>query len=179
MSIATRTGDDGTTGLLFGRRVLKTDARVVANGALDELNAALGVARAFSRDSLVQSALLSVQKHLVNAMGEIAVLPEDLARYRAGAFEPLSPESVAELDRAVAELEGRAGLSFRHWATPGATQESAFLDLARTVCRRAEREVIALRLSGAELNPLLVPFLNRLSDVCWLAARATETAAGV
>lgn len=179
MSIATKTGDDGTTALLFGRRVSKTDRRIATNGALDELNAALGLARAHAREELVQAPLLAAQKELVNAMGEIAVLPEDRARYREKGFTPLSEKSVEDLDRLIAELEERHVISFRHWATPGATVESAFLDVARTVSRRAEREVIALAETGAELNPVLVRFLNRLSDACWLLARYVETKAGV
>jgi cob(I)alamin adenosyltransferase len=179
MSIATKTGDDGTTSLLFGRRVSKTDPRIATNGALDELNAALGLARAHAREELVQAPLLAAQKELVNAMGEIAVLPEDRARYREKGFTPLSQRSVEDLDRLIAELEERHVISFRHWATPGATVESAFLDVARTVCRRAEREVVALAGTGAELNPVLVRFLNRLSDACWLLARYVETKAGV
>jgi cob(I)alamin adenosyltransferase len=179
MSIATKTGDDGTTSLLFGKRVSKTDRRIATNGALDELNAALGLARAHAREELVQAPLLAAQKELVNAMGEIAVLPEDRARYREKGFTPLSEKSVEDLDRLIAELEARHVISFRHWATPGATIESAFLDMARTVCRRAEREVVALAGTGAELNPVLVRFLNRLSDACWLLARYVETKAGV
>jgi cob(I)alamin adenosyltransferase len=179
MSIATKTGDDGTTALLFGRRVPKTDRRIATNGALDELNAALGLARAHAREELVQAPLLAAQKELVNAMGEIAVLPEDRARYREKGFTPLTEASVAALDRLIAELEERHVISFRHWATPGATVESAFLDVARTVCRRAEREVVALAETGAELNPVLLRFLNRLSDACWLLARYVETKAGV
>ncbi|HEV7401534.1 MAG TPA: cob(I)yrinic acid a,c-diamide adenosyltransferase [Chthoniobacteraceae bacterium] len=179
MSIATRTGDDGTTALLFGRRVPKTDRRIATNGALDELNAALGLARAHAHEELVQAPLLAAQKELVNAMGEIAVLPEDRPRYREKGFTPLAEKSVEELDRLIAELEERHVISFRHWATPGATVESAFLDVARTVCRRAEREVLALAETGAELNPVLLRFLNRLSDACWLLARYVETKAGV
>jgi cob(I)alamin adenosyltransferase len=179
MSIATKTGDDGTTALLFGRRVSKTDRRIATNGALDELNAALGLARAHAREELVQAPLLAAQKELVNAMGEIAVLPEDRARFREKGFTPLSEKCVEDLDRLIAELEERHVISFRHWATPGATVESAFLDLARTVCRRAEREVVALAETGAELNPVLLRFLNRLSDACWLLARYVETKAGV
>lgn len=178
MSIATKTGDDGTTALLFGRRVPKTDPRIVTNGALDELNAALGLARAHAREELVQAPLLSAQKELVNAMGEIAVLPEDRARYLEKGFTPLSATSVEALDRLIAELEERHVISYRHWATPGATVESAFLEMARTVCRRAEREAVALAATGAELNPVLLRFLNRLSDACWLLARFVETKVG-
>ena len=177
MSIATRTGDDGTTALMYGRRVPKSDRRIAANGALDELNAALGLARAHATEELIRAALFDAQKALVNAMGEIAVFPEDRARY-AKAHEPLAESSVEALDRLVAELEEKHVISYRHWATPGATVPSAFLDHARTVCRRAEREVVALREADVEINPVLMRFLNRLSDACWLLARFVETKAG-
>jgi len=179
MSIATRTGDDGTTALLFNHRVPKNHPRIAANGALDELNAALGVARAWTGDTITQSAILAVQKHLVHAMGEIAVLPEDRERYVAQGFVPLSGECVRELDAVVSDLETNHQISYRHWATPGATRESAFLDVARTVCRRAEREILTAAAALVEPNPLLLPFLNRLSDVLWLLARHVETQAGV
>src|SRR3954469_14104500 len=130
MSIATKTGDDGTTALMFGRRISKTHPRIATNGALDELNAALGVARAFAQDTLVRETLIKVQQELVNLMGEIAVLPEDRERYLGAGFRLLDPEIVAKLDRVVADLEQNRQISYKHWATPGATRESAFLDVA-------------------------------------------------
>src|SRR4051812_14653970 len=115
MSIATRTGDDGTTGLLFNHRVSKTHPRIAANGALDELNAALGLARAWVGDPLAHSTLLTAQKHLVHAMGEIAVLPEDQDRYVAQGFQPLAPDCVRELDIVISQLEEGGQISYCHW----------------------------------------------------------------
>src|SRR4051812_25051410 len=86
MSIATKTGDDGTTAVMYGRRLSKTDPRIAANGAVDELNAALGTVRAFSGDPAVNEPILVIQKELVLLMGELAVLPEDRDRYRAGGY---------------------------------------------------------------------------------------------
>jgi cob(I)alamin adenosyltransferase len=170
MSIATRTGDDGTTGLLYGRRVSKTDPHIEACGAVDELNAALGLARAHAGRPLVQDELLAVQKQLIALMGELVVLPEDLARYRADKLPKLEESALAKLDALVAWLE-EMKISFEGWATPGANVAAATLDVARTVCRRAERRVLELDGEGG----LPVRYLNRLSDVLWLLARYSES----
>ena len=137
MSIATKTGDDGTTALLFGRRVAKTDPRIAANGAVDELNAALGMVRATVAEPFVTDAVLAIQKELVLLMGELAVLPEDRERYAAGGFHFVEKAMVDSLTARVDDLEKNHHISYHGWATPGATLGSAALDLARTVCRRA------------------------------------------
>ncbi len=180
MSIATQTGDNGTTALLFGRRVPKTDARIFANGAVDELNAALGLARASLKgsegDPFITAQLFAIQKELVTLMGEIAVNPEDRDRHGQAGFGKITPEAVDRLTAAITDLEKNHRISFRHWATPGETPASAALDLARTVCRRAERETVVVRDAGdPEFNPEILRYLNRLSDLCWLWARWIET----
>jgi len=177
MSIATKTGDDGTTGLMYGRRVAKTHPRVEACGAVDELNAALGMARAAATEKFVSDNLYWIQKSLVDVMGEIGVLPEDLPRYVQGGFLLVTPELTAKLDTLVKEIESQ-NVSFKSWATPGATPSSAALDLARTICRRAERRVCAMREAGDLPNADVVIYLNRLSDLLWLFARWAETKAG-
>lgn len=177
MSIATKTGDDGTTALMFGRRVPKTDPRIRANGAVDELNAALGVARAQAGDALVAEAVLTIQKELVILMGELAVAEEDRARYEKGGFHFVEAAMVDRLTARIDDLEKNHRIRYEGWATPGATVASAALDVARTVCRRAEREVAALRESGAAVNAEIFRYLNRLSDLCWLWARWIETRA--
>jgi cob(I)alamin adenosyltransferase len=174
MSIATKTGDDGTTGLMFGRRVPKTHPRVEACGTVDELNAALGMARATATEKFVSENLFWIQKSLVDVMGEIGVLPEDLPRYVKGGYSLVTPEMTAKLDVLVKEIESQ-NVSFKGWATPGATVNSAALDMARTICRRAERRVCALRESGELSNAEIVIYLNRLSDLLWLFARWVET----
>jgi cob(I)alamin adenosyltransferase len=179
MSIATKTGDDGTTAVMFGRRVLKTHPRVVACGSVDELNAALGLARAFAEIESVAEAILQTQKELVSLMGELAVFTEDRERYASGGYATLSAEAVERLTALIDYLEQHEKISYRHWATPGATRASAFFDHARTVCRRAEREVVALRETGEPVNPEAIRYLNRLSDLCWLYALLIETKAGV
>ena len=178
MSIATRTGDDGTTGLMYKRRVPKTHPRIEANGAIDELNAALGVARAGTADEWLRGELFLTQKQLVDVMGELATAPDDLARYARDGFTLITPTMTVRLDELVKHLEAQK-ISFKGWATPGATALAAALDLARTACRRAERRTCAIREAGEPVNAEIVIYLNRLSDVLWLLARWVETQAGV
>jgi cob(I)alamin adenosyltransferase len=174
MSIVTKTGDAGTTALMYGRRVPKNHPRVEAYGAVDELNAALGLARATATDKFVSENVLAIQKNLVTVMGELAVLPEDLPRYAKDGFGLVTAEMTAQLEKLVKEIEAQ-NVSFKGWATPGATQNSAALDLARTICRRAERRVCDLNETGELKNPEIIIFLNRLSDLLWLFARWEET----
>jgi cob(I)alamin adenosyltransferase len=175
MSIATKTGDQGTTALMYGRRVPKTDLRVEAYGSVDELSSALGLARALVDLPFVGTPIFAIQKQLVMLMGELAVANEDRERYARGGFESVSASMVDGLTALIDELEQKHHLSFDHWATPGATPGSAALDVARTVCRRAERRVIDLQDHGTEVNPEIIRYLNRLSDLCWLYARYLET----
>ena len=174
MSIATKTGDSGTTGLMFGRRVPKNHPRVEACGAVDELNAALGMARATATEDFVARNLPVIQKDLIVLMGELGVLPEDLPRYVKDGYSLVAPAMTAKLDALVKEIESQ-NVTFKGWATPGATLHSAALDVARTVCRRAERRVCGLKESGSPVNAEIVIYLNRLSDLLWLFARWVET----
>jgi cob(I)alamin adenosyltransferase len=169
MSIVTRTGDDGTTGLMYGRRVPKAHPRIAACGAVDELNAALGLARAAASQSLVRDALLPIQKELVGLMGELATLDEDMPRYIKDGYAMISAECVVRLDDLAKKLEAETP-PFKDWVMPGASPASAALDFARTVCRRAERHVCGLEVHNAQI----VIYLNRLSDVLWLMARWIE-----
>ncbi len=164
---------------MFGRRVMKTDPRIVANGACDELNAALGMVRAFCEDAFVTDHLFAVQKELVTLMGEIGTAAEDHERYVVAGFTLVDTAMVDRLTARIDELEKSYQISFKHWATPGATRESATLDVARTVCRRTERAVIEMGTANPKVNPEIVRYLNRLSDLCWLYARFVETRAGV
>jgi cob(I)alamin adenosyltransferase len=174
MSIVTKTGDAGTTALMYGRRVPKSHPRVEACGAVDELNAALGLARATATENFAGENLLAIQKDLIALMGEIGVLPEDLPRYVKDGFSPVTPGMTAKLETLVMEIEAQ-NVSFKGWATPGATQSSTALDVARTVCRRAERRVCALQAAGELKNGEIIVYLNRLSDLLWLFARWVES----
>jgi cob(I)alamin adenosyltransferase len=174
MSIATKTGDNGTTGLMYNRRVSKCHPRVEAYGSVDELNAALGLARATAAFPFVSERLLAIQKDLVILMGELATQVEDLPRYLKGGFSIVTPELTLKLDVIVTEIEAQ-NVSFKGWATPGENINSAALDVARTTCRRAERRVCALQEIGQLENAEIIIFLNRLSDALWLLSRWVET----
>lgn len=158
---------------MYGHRVPKNNPRVEACGSLDELNAALGLARATSTEPFVRDNLFWIQKSLVDVMGEVGVLAQDLDRYEKAGFTLVKPELTAKLDVLVKEIEAQ-NVSFKHWATPGENPSSATLDVARTVCRRAERRVFDLHEAGELANAEILIFLNRLSDLLWLFARWTE-----
>jgi cob(I)alamin adenosyltransferase len=174
MSIATKTGDNGTTALMYGRRVPKNHPRVETYGTVDELNAALGLARATAEHDFVRANLLAVQKDLIVLMGELCVQPEDLNRYTTDGYFLVTPDMTAKLDTLVKEIEAQ-NISFKGWATPGGTASSATLDVARTICRRAERRVCELKFTGEVRNMEIILYLNRLSDLLWLFARWVET----
>jgi cob(I)alamin adenosyltransferase len=177
LSIATKTGDEGETSLMYGRRVPKTHDRVDAYGCVDELNSALGLARALAKDSFLAEQILAVQKELVVVMGELATAGEDLDRYLKDGFQLTDGAMTDRLTGVVDDLEARLG-KFKHWSVPGETIDSAALDLARTVCRRAERRVAALMAADGNFNREILRYLNRLSDLCWLLARYAEQLPG-
>jgi cob(I)alamin adenosyltransferase len=174
MSIATKAGDAGTTGLMYNHRVSKCHPRIEACGTVDELNAAIGAARAAVAHRFVSDHLFATQKELVALMGELATLPEDMQRYIKDGFPVLQSAMTSRLDAIVKEIESQS-VSFKDWATPGATAGSAALDVARTTCRRAERRVCALHDAGELQNRDILIYLNRLSDVLWLMARWVES----
>lgn len=173
MSIATKTGDAGETALMYGRRVSKSDARVDTYGCVDELNAALGMARVTAGSGFIAEQLLSIQKELIALMGELATAPEDLARY-ARDYGITSTAMVDRLTAVIDDLEKDKLLHYKGWAIPGSTLVSATLDVARTTCRRAERRVALLAELQPNVNPEILRYLNRLSDLCWLLARYAE-----
>ena len=158
---------------MYGRRVSKNHPRVEACGSVDELNAALGLARATAGHVFVRENLPAFQKDLIVLMGELCVQPEDLARYAKDGYSFVAPEMTAKLDALIREIESRnAGL--KGWATPGGTANGAALDMARTICRRAERRVCALKEMGELRNAGIIVYLNRLGDLLWLFARWVE-----
>ncbi|PTX92502.1 cob(I)yrinic acid a,c-diamide adenosyltransferase [Opitutus sp. ER46] len=177
MSIVTRTGDDGTSGLLYGQRVPKDHPQIETVGAFDELNAAIGMIKPLlgesARDQEIRTQLIQVQKNLIALMGEVVCAEADAARYAASKFEKIAATDVQRLDTAAAALEAR-GLKFDGWATPGANARAASFDLARSVARRAERRLTSLPAHGRSVRPELQRFVNRLSDLLWLLAREAE-----
>ncbi|HLX71386.1 MAG TPA: cob(I)yrinic acid a,c-diamide adenosyltransferase [Verrucomicrobiae bacterium] len=172
MSIVTKTGDSGTTSLMYGRRVPKTHPRVEAYGAVDELNAALGLARATAIQEFVRDNLLRIQNELVVLMGELATAPEDLPRYLKDGFAQLAADKTARLEEVINQIEPK--ISLKDWAMPGDTVLGAALDSARVACRGAERRACALQEAGQLSNGEIIVYLNRLSDLLWLLARFVE-----
>lgn len=172
-TIATRTGDAGETSLLYGKRVPKTHPQIECAGQFDELSSALGMARALASDAWRRDQLLAAQKDLINLMGEVAVPESELDRWQRSPLPKVDEGSLARLDAAVALLESKE-IRFDGWALPGANPQAAALDFARSVCRRAERSLLALPQSGRNPRPVLGRFVNRLSDLLWLMARDAE-----
>lgn len=173
MSVITKRGDSGETDLMFGKRSPKTAPRIEAYGTVDELNSLLGVVRHSGVSSRTVEVLDGIQSRLVGAMGELATLEEDLPRYDAKGYVRITAEDVEWLEGQAHSLEKECDIRFQGWARPGKEGYlgSAYLDLARSVCRRAERRVVALRLDNALSNVNTALFLNRLSDLCWVLAR--------
>jgi cob(I)alamin adenosyltransferase len=161
---------------MYGRRVPKHHPRVEAYGTVDELNAVLGLARATAEHDFVRQNLRAIQDDLVVLMGELGVAPEDLERYVKDGYSLVTPAMTAKLDAFVHEIEAQ-NINSKDWATPGATKNSAALDMARTVCRRAERLVCALNESSGQKNSGAISYLNRLGDLLWLFARWVEAKA--
>lgn len=172
-SIATRTGDNGTTSLLYGQRVPKDHPQIEAVGAFDELNAAIGFAKATCPDADRRAELERIQKDLVNLMGELACAEADAGRYADSKFPKLADSDLGRIDAAVAALEAK-NIKFDGWATPGANLHAAAIDLARSTARRAERRLVGLPAQGKTVRPLLHHYVNRVSDLLWLIARQAE-----
>jgi cob(I)alamin adenosyltransferase len=170
MKIYTRKGDDGTTGLLFGGRVRKDDPRIEANGAVDEAQAALGVARAATEPgSELDVLLVTIERELWVLMAEVATAPEDRHKLAPGK-SLVMPEMVTALEEHIDAIGERCEMP-KDFVVPGQGRVAAALDVARTVVRRAER--LALALPGDDSH--VGPYLNRLSDLCWMMARWQES----
>jgi len=173
MKIYTRTGDDGTTGLLGKARVPKHDARVEAYGSVDELNAVLGLAHAQDATRLFGELLPGLQTQLFQVGAELATTDADmLAR-----LSRVSGEDVAAIERDIDRLEAELP-PLTKFVLPGGTLLAATLHHARTVCRRAERRLTALA-ARDPVNPALVKLLNRIADLLFVAARVANARAGV
>ncbi len=169
MKIYTRKGDDGTTGLLFGGRVEKDSAVIRANGAVDEAQAALGVARAcIEPGSELDGLLVQLERDLYVLMAELATAPDNRRKLQPGTTL-VTEEMVAALEERIDDLTGRFP-PLTDFVVPGHDPVSAALDVARTVVRRAERDALAAAPPGS----LVGAYLNRLSDLVWTMARWQE-----
>jgi cob(I)alamin adenosyltransferase len=166
VKIYTKTGDAGETGLFGGPRVRKSDPRVEAYGEVDELNAALGAARALVEDPELDRHLARIQDELFCVGAELATPHEAKAR---SALPPLEPAWAARLEAAMDAWDAELP-ALRQFVLPGGTRPAAALHLARCVCRRAERRVVALAAEVA-VAPETLAYLNRLSDFLFVAAR--------
>ncbi len=173
MSIATKQGDGGQTSLTGGTRVSKADLRVESYGTVDELNSTLGFARSLCTSKQVHDWTHDIQKTLFR-VGSALAMPMEARRKSS----PLSAEDVETLTTLVHEIEGRPGI-LSDWSLPGAYPQSAAYEVARTVCRRAERHIVRLMESGEEVDPQVLPYINRLSDLIWLFGRLLELEAGI
>ncbi len=175
MRIYTRKGDDGTTGLLYGGRVPKADWRIEVNGAVDEAQAALGVARAETESgSELDGLLVDVERELYVLMAEVATAPANRRKLVAG-VSLVTPEMVGALETRIDALFERFEMP-SEFVIPGQNRRAAALDLARTVVRRAERALArgADGPDGVGEGSLVGPYLNRLSDLLWAMARWQE-----
>ena len=171
MKIYTKTGDDGTTGLFGGARVPKASARVEAYGTVDELNAAIGVARATRPDERTEDILAHAQVDLFTMGAELACVPGKEAKL---AMLLLRAEDIARLERDIDGLEATL-IALQTFILPTGSPQAAALHFARTVCRRAERRVVAL---GEDAGPQTLRYLNRLSDLLFILARRANESRG-
>lgn len=164
----TKKGDDGTTGLFYGGRVRKDSELPRAYGAVDEAQAVLGLARAEAGRGELDDMLVPIMRDLWVLMAELATLPENRVKLSPGATA-VTQEMVDALEQAIDSLDARFEPP-TEFVVPGGDRVAAWLDLARTVVRRAERHALA----AAEPPSVVVPYLNRLSDLLWTMARWQE-----
>jgi cob(I)alamin adenosyltransferase len=168
MKIYTKTGDDGETGLFGGGRVPKDNARVAAYGDVDELNSAIGVARAATPTDLFDPLLESIQRDLFSLGGHLAT-PNPEKVKKALEKAELSPDRVALFERTIDDADKELP-ALKAFVLPAGTSKAAALHLARTICRRAERAVVGLA-REEEVPELFLIYLNRLSDLLFTLAR--------
>ena len=175
MRIYTRTGDSGDTGLFGGGRVVKHHPRVEASGDVDELNATIGMARAVEMMPRIDEVLVPIQRDLFG-LGALLATPDHERMQRQLEKARIDDARIEQLERAIDAAESELE-PLTAFILPGGTPKAAALHVARTVCRRAERRVVALQ-TEVELPPLVVIYLNRLSDLLFVLARLANRRAG-
>ena len=173
MRIYTKTGDDGTTGLLYGGRVQKDDLRVEAAGGADEAVAALGMARAICTTPGLPDLLLRLQRELFAVGAEIATAPENWRKLEPEKGTKIEASMVSKLEAMIDEHESRFTMP-AEFIIPGENQGSAALDLARAIVRRAERRCVALAREKMLPDGEVLRYLNRLADLLFVLARYEE-----
>ncbi|HEX8736103.1 MAG TPA: cob(I)yrinic acid a,c-diamide adenosyltransferase [Pyrinomonadaceae bacterium] len=173
MSIATKMGDKGKTALIGGERVSKADLRVEAYGTIDELGAQMAFARSICGDAEIDEFVKSIQRELFMISGSVAN-----PNYADAPQPYLTPEMIHRLTEEVNRIEKMEGI-LSDWSLPGDVTSAAAFDIARTVCRRAERCVVRLQEAGETVDAQVITYLNRLSDLLWLIGRLLELKAGV
>jgi cob(I)alamin adenosyltransferase len=173
MSIATTRGDGGQTGLAGGIRISKADQRVETYGTVDELNTVLGFARSVCTNKEIRDWTEGIQRSLFRLGSALATPPESRKQPPS-----ITADDVEGLTKLVHQIEATEGI-LSDWSLPGAHTESAAYEVARTVCRRAERNAVRLAASGVEVKAEILAYLNRLSDLIWLFGRLIEVNAGV
>ncbi|WP_031499425.1 cob(I)yrinic acid a,c-diamide adenosyltransferase [Bryobacter aggregatus] len=172
MSIATMRGDGGQTGLSGGVRVSKSAPLVEAFGTMDELISSLGFARAICQDQEIHDATKRIQKELFRVASAVST-PKESPKGRP----PIDDALVDALTEHVHRIEAMPGV-LNDWSLPGEDPVSAAYDVARTICRRAERLMVGLREAGDDFQPNVLRYLNRLSDLLWLFGRQIEKQEG-
>ncbi len=172
--IYTKTGDEGMTGLGGGRRVPKDSSRVRAYGTVDELNSAIGVALALGLSERLTTELATIQNELFDLGADLCWPNDDGRRAR---IPTVQPRHIERLERLIDELNERVG-PLTNFLLPGGAPGAAQLHLARTICRRAERETITLS-HEEPIGELVLPYLNRLSDALFVMARFENHERGV
>jgi cob(I)alamin adenosyltransferase len=175
MKIYTKTGDDGKTGLFGGTRVAKDDVRVEAYGTLDELNSALGVARAHDLPAEISGEIDRIQQELFDVGAEVASVPEKLHKLDV---PRIGEGSIARLERAIDASENELE-PLSTFILPGGSIAASHLHVARAVCRRAERRMISLAASSPVLRGEIVRYLNRLGDLLFSWARLANRRASI
>ena len=169
MKISTKNGDRGKTKLMFNREVSKASERVCAYGALDDFSATLGLARSYADDETA-ALLLQIQEDLVFLMTELATAKEDFQKLTEKKLRLLGEAELSKFENLIDEIEGD-GKIFSGWAHSGETRLQAALDMARTRCRFAEREIVRLAETEGLAREFPIVYVNRLADLLWLLAQ--------
>jgi len=172
-SISPRKGDEGVTRLGGGQSISKADARVESYGAIDELNTIIGLARVNCNDPEICVEIRQIQRELFIVGSAVSTKPESKKDIPA-----IEKSMVAKLDALVERFETEPNI-LRDWSIPGEYQGSAAFDVARAICRRAERATVRYVTNGGIIQPTVLEYLNRLSDVLWLCARVIEARNGI